>query len=52
MPKRSFSSEEELKEFLTDQTTLLIDATEQRIQRPDNEQDQKADYSGKKKHIL
>lgn len=50
MPKRSFSNEEELKEFLSNETTLLIDATEQRVQRPDNEEDQKADYSGKKKH--
>ncbi len=50
MPKRSFSNEEELKEFLSKETTLLIDATEQRVQRPDNEEDQKSDYSGKKKH--
>lgn len=50
MPKRSFSNEDELKDFLTKETTLLIDATEQRVQRPDNEQDQKSDYSGKKKH--
>ena len=49
MPKRSFSNEDELKEFLSKETTLLIDATEQRVQRPDNEQDQKSDYSGKKK---
>lgn len=49
MPKRSFSNEEELKAFLSDQTTLLIDATEQRVQRPGNEQEQKSDYSGKKK---
>ena len=50
MPNRSFSNEEELKAFLGDQTTLLIDATEQSIQRPGNQEEQKADYSGKKKH--
>jgi len=52
MPRRAFSNEDELKEFLKNQTTLLIDATEQRVQRPDNEADQKSDYSGKKKRIL
>ena len=52
MPKRSFSNEDELKDFLAKETTLLIDATEQRVQRPDNEQDQKSDYSGKKKRTL
>ena len=51
MPKRSFSNEDELKAFLKSETTLLIDATEQRVQRPGNEEDQKSDYSGKKKPI-
>jgi len=51
MPKRSFRNEEELKEFLSEETVLLIDATEQSVQRPDNEEAQKADYSGKKKRI-
>ncbi|MEO0687335.1 MAG: hypothetical protein AAFY76_20370 [Cyanobacteria bacterium J06649_11] len=48
LPKRSFSNEDELKAFLSKETTLLIDATEQRVQRPDNEQEQRSDYSGKK----
>lgn len=50
MPRRSFSNEDELRDFLAKETILLIDATEQQVQRPDNEGDQKADYSGKKKH--
>ena len=50
LPQRSFGHEDELKAFLRDHTTLLIDATEHRVQRPGNEQEQKKDYSGKKKH--
>jgi len=52
LPKRSFSNEDELKEFLKQETKLLIDATEQRVQRPENQEDQKNDYSGKKKDTL
>lgn len=52
LPVRSFNSEDELITFLGEETTLLIDVTEQRVQRPDNQTDQKADYSGKKKHTL
>ena len=51
-PNRFFSNEDELKEFLTKETRLLIDATDQYVQRPDNEGDQKKDYSGKKKPTL
>lgn len=49
MPKRSFESEEEFKKFLAGQNSLLVDATEQRSERPGNQEDQKAGYSGKKK---
>lgn len=51
LPKRSFRNEDELKAFLSKETDLLIDVTEQRVQRPGNEEGQKSDYSGKKKHI-
>lgn len=49
LPKRGFSSEEELKTFLAKETVVLLDATEQRVQRPAGKDEQKADYSGKKK---
>lgn len=49
LPKREFSSFEELQRDLDDYDELLIDATEQRKQRPGNQQDQKKNYSGKKK---
>jgi len=42
LPKRGFSSEEELKEFLKEETVLLLDATEQKVQRAADEQRQKA----------
>ncbi len=48
LPKRSFSNEEELKAFLMDDNTLLLDATEQPVQRSANKEAQKKDYSGKK----
>ena len=50
LPQRSFSNENELKDFLSKETKLLIDVTEHRVQRPENQDDQKDDYSGKKKH--
>lgn len=50
LPSRGFASLEELQQALNNYDELLIDATEQRRQRPGNQQDQKEDYSGKKKH--
>lgn len=51
MPTRAFNSEEDFKAYLKEETTILIDVTEQRTQRPVNQDDQKNDYSGKKKLI-
>lgn len=50
MPKRMFHSEDEFKEYLQNEPSILIDVTEHRIQRPENQDEQKAGYSGKKKH--
>jgi hypothetical protein len=49
LPKRSFEQVEELEQYLRSDKTILIDATEIPIQRPDNEDKQKKAYSGKKK---
>ena len=51
MPEREFNSEEDFKEFLRKESKILIDATEQHVQRPEDNEAQKADYSGKKKRI-
>lgn len=50
IPIREYSSDEEFIEHWKDESGILVDATEQRRQRPGNQEDQKADYSGKKKH--
>jgi len=49
LPKRVYESVKEFKSDMEKHESLLLDATEQRRQRPGNEQDQKDDYSGKKK---
>ena len=51
MPIRNYKSIEEFKEHWSEEGEILMDATEQRRQRPGNQQEQKEDYSGKKKHI-
>jgi hypothetical protein len=51
MPKRAYQSVEEFKEQWSEESEILIDATEQRRQRRGNQQDQKEDFSGKKKPI-
>ena len=50
-PKRSFASVEEFKTYFYKKGTILIDATEQRTQRPSDLEYQKQMYSGKKKRI-
>ena len=50
-PKRGFTSVEEFKTYFSKKGTILIDATEQRTQRPANSDYQKQMYSGKKKPI-
>ena len=55
IPKRNFMNIEEFKDYFSDFDidTLLVDATEQRIQRPSDNKVQKEYYSGKKKsHTL
>ena len=50
-PKRSFASVEEFRDYFHKKGTILIDATEQRTQRPTDSDYQKSMYSGKKKPI-
>ena len=50
-PKRGFQSAEEFSQSLKKEKTLLLDGTEQRIQRPKDGEMQKQMYSGKKKGI-
>lgn len=51
MPIRNYKSIEEFKEHWSEEGEILMDATEQHRQRPGNQQEQKEDYSGKKKRI-
>ena len=51
LPGRGFKDVEEFKTYFEDQKTLILDATEQRIQRPQDKDEQKDNYSGKKKDI-
>lgn len=48
-PKREFSSVEEFQRVFAEHDTILIDGTEQRIERPQDPTAQRANYSGKKK---
>jgi hypothetical protein len=48
MPKREFKDVAEFEEYFKEHKTLILDGTEQRMQRPDNQAEQKACYSGKK----
>ena len=50
-PKREILTLEDVADCFGKDETLLIDATEQPIQRPSNPEDQKTHYSGKKKDI-
>ena len=50
-PKREFKDVEEFKEFFKDSDSIIIDGTEQRMQRPKDTEKQKDSYSGKKKRI-
>lgn len=51
MPKRFFEDLEDFKNSMSEHEQLLLDASEQRRQRPQNQEDQKDDYSGKKNPI-
>lgn len=50
LPKRNFETPQEFKEYFEQHKTLILDATEQRVQRPQDNDVQKTFYSGKKKH--
>jgi hypothetical protein len=49
LPERNFESPEEFWKHFEGQKVIILDGTEQRIQRPSNSENQKAFYSGKKK---
>lgn len=51
MPKRNFLNVKDFEDFFTGEEQLIIDATEQAIQRPSDKEQQKECYSGKKKDI-
>lgn len=50
-PRRNFMDINDFCEYFSDTDSLIIDATEQRIQRPVDKEKQKDYYSGKKKPI-
>ena len=49
LPKREFKNAAEFAEYLKDEKTLIFDGTEQRTQRPSDNEAQKENYSGKKR---
>ncbi len=49
LPKREFKNAAEFAEHLKNEKTLIFDGTEQRTQRPSDDEAQKENYSGKKK---
>ena len=51
LPKRNFSNVEEFKKYFADIEELIIDGTEQAIERPSDKEAQIDCYSGKKKGI-
>lgn len=52
MPERKLLTVKDFEVLFKEETDLILDATEQRIQRPSNSEKQKQSYSGKKKPIL
>ena len=48
-PKREFKTIKEFQAYFKDEETLIIDGTEQQIERPKEKELQKQNYSGKKK---
>ena len=49
MPKRNFMNVKDFEAYFSASDELIIDATEQVIQRPSDKEEQKQYYSGKKK---
>lgn len=52
LPKRKLLSVKDFETLFKDETDLMLDATEQQIQRPRHDELQKETYSGKKKPTL
>lgn len=52
LPKRNFETIGELKELLKAEGEIILDVTELGVQRAGEYEEQKKDYSGKKKSIL
>jgi len=50
-PAREFDSVKDFKEWMKGEKKLIIDGEEQAIQRAENQEVQRKDYSGKKKDI-
>ena len=50
LPKQSFETPQDFKAYFEQHKTLILDATEQRVQRPQDNDTQKTFYSGKKNH--
>lgn len=48
MPKRFFEDLDDFKGMMSEHEQIILDACEQKRQRPQNQDDQKDDYSGKK----
>jgi hypothetical protein len=51
LPAREFKNAEEFAKYLVKEDTLIFDGTEQRVQRPSDQEVQKDHYSGKKSAI-
>lgn len=51
LPKREFKNAAEFAEYLKNEKILIFDGTEQRTQRPKDNEAQKENYSGKKSVI-
>jgi hypothetical protein len=49
LPKREFKNAAEFAEYLKNEKTLIFAGTEQRTQRPSDDEAQKDNYSGKKR---
>ena len=49
LPRREFTDAAEFAAYLKDEESLIFDGTEQRTQRPSDNEAQKENYSGKKK---
>ncbi len=49
LPETNFETPEEMHKAFKDYDTLIVDATERAIQRPQDNEEQKDHYSGKKK---